>query len=41
MLFGDCRMQNHTWNFDIEQLAEKLAITNLINAVFEKNPDLD
>jgi hypothetical protein len=41
MLFGDCHMQDHAWNFDTEQLAEKLAIASLINAAFKKNPDLD
>ena len=41
MLFGDCRTQDHARNFDIEQLAGKLAVASLINAAFEKNPDLD
>ena len=41
MLFGDCRTQDHARNFDIEQLAEKLAVASLINSAFEKNPDLD
>jgi hypothetical protein len=41
MLFGDCCTQDHTRNFNIEQLAEKFVIASLINAAFEKNPDLD
>ena len=41
MLFGNCRTQDHSRNFDIKELAGKLAVASLINAAFEKNPDLD
>ncbi|KAJ7023838.1 hypothetical protein C8F04DRAFT_969797 [Mycena alexandri] len=41
VVFSDCRTQDHARNFDIEQLAGKLAVGVLINSTFEKNPDLD
>ncbi|KAI0043508.1 hypothetical protein FA95DRAFT_1681862, partial [Auriscalpium vulgare] len=40
-LFGDCRTQDHSRNFDILQLSEKLSVSALIQAIFERNPDLD
>lgn len=40
-LFGDCRTLDHARNFDILQLSEKMAIACLINASFERNPDLN
>ncbi len=40
-LFGDCRTQDHSRNFDVQQLAEKLATSTLIQGIFERNPDLD
>ncbi|KAJ7315740.1 hypothetical protein DFH08DRAFT_820317 [Mycena albidolilacea] len=40
-VFADCRTQDHARNFDIEQLVQKLAIGALINAAFQRNPDLD
>ncbi|KAJ7938701.1 hypothetical protein B0H13DRAFT_1851287 [Mycena leptocephala] len=40
-VFGDCRTQDHARNFDIEQLAGKLGVGALINAAFQRNPDLD
>lgn len=40
-LFGDCRTQDHSWNFDVQQLSEKLATSSLIQGIFERNPDLD
>ncbi|KAH9852083.1 hypothetical protein C2E23DRAFT_203440 [Lenzites betulinus] len=40
-LFGDCRTQDHSRNFDAQQLSEKLAISALIQGIFERNPDLD
>src|ERR1700683_1722015 len=39
-LFGDCRTQDHSRNFDIEQLGQKLGAT-LINSAMQCNPDLD
>ena len=39
-LFADCQTQDHG-NFDIEQLCGKLSIATLVNAAFERNPDLD
>jgi hypothetical protein len=40
-LFCECRTQDHSRNFDIDQLAQKLAVATLINAAFERNPDLN
>ena len=40
-LFGDCRTQDHAWNFDLEQLFEKLGVSTLIDIVMEQNPELD
>ena len=34
-------MQDHARNFDIEQLSEKLGVATLINAAYQRNPDLD
>ncbi|KAJ6579361.1 hypothetical protein B0H10DRAFT_2198716 [Mycena sp. CBHHK59/15] len=41
LVFSDCRTLDHASNFDAEQLAEKLSLAALINAAFERNPDLD
>ncbi|KAI1781589.1 hypothetical protein LXA43DRAFT_1070016 [Ganoderma leucocontextum] len=41
LLFGDVRTQDHSRNFDILQLSEKLAVSTLISTIFERNPDLD
>ncbi|KAJ6607623.1 hypothetical protein B0H10DRAFT_2194778 [Mycena sp. CBHHK59/15] len=41
VVFGDCQTQDRAQIFDIEQLAGKLGIGALINAVFQRNPDLD
>ncbi|KAJ7705158.1 hypothetical protein B0H14DRAFT_2310509, partial [Mycena olivaceomarginata] len=41
VVFSDCRTQDHASNFDIEQLAGKLAVGALIHAAFQRNPDLD
>ncbi|KAJ6546389.1 hypothetical protein DFH09DRAFT_891781, partial [Mycena vulgaris] len=41
VVFSDCRTQDHARNFDIEQLAAKLGVGALINAAFQRNPDLD
>lgn len=38
-LFCDCCTQDHTHNFDVDQLSSKLSNATLINAVFERNPD--
>ncbi|KAJ7794193.1 hypothetical protein B0H14DRAFT_2392706, partial [Mycena olivaceomarginata] len=40
-VFSDCRTQDHARNFDIEKLVQKLAVGVLINATFQRNPDLD
>ncbi|KAI0729017.1 hypothetical protein C8Q72DRAFT_761808, partial [Fomitopsis betulina] len=40
-LFGDCRTQDHSRNFDILQLCQKLIIAAQISLIFEHNPDLD
>ncbi|KAJ7830221.1 hypothetical protein B0H14DRAFT_2307278, partial [Mycena olivaceomarginata] len=40
-VFCDARTMNHSSNFDIEQFVQKLAIRALINATFQRNPDLD
>ncbi|KAF8155394.1 hypothetical protein B0H34DRAFT_849557 [Crassisporium funariophilum] len=40
-LFCECRTQDHSRNFDIEQLGQKLSVATLINAAFERNPDLN
>ncbi|KAJ7279506.1 hypothetical protein C8J57DRAFT_1175396 [Mycena rebaudengoi] len=41
VVFSDCRTQDHARNFDIDQLAGKLGVAALINAAFQRNPDLD
>ncbi|KAJ7924779.1 hypothetical protein B0H13DRAFT_1863643 [Mycena leptocephala] len=41
VVFSDCRTKDHARNFDIDQLAGKLAVGALINAAFQRNPDLD
>ncbi|KAF8135316.1 hypothetical protein K438DRAFT_1640163 [Mycena galopus ATCC 62051] len=41
VVFSDCRTQDHARNFDIEQLAGKLAVGALIHAAFQRNPELD
>ncbi|KAJ6603661.1 hypothetical protein B0H10DRAFT_2315727 [Mycena sp. CBHHK59/15] len=40
-IFSDCRTLDHARNFDIDQLASKLSLSALINAAFQRNPDLD
>ncbi|KAJ7835784.1 hypothetical protein B0H13DRAFT_1652492 [Mycena leptocephala] len=40
-VFCDTRTLDHSSNFDIEQLVQKLATGALINAAFQRNPDLD
>jgi len=40
-VFSNVRTQDHARNFDILQLAQKLSIGAEINAVFQRNPDLD
>ncbi|KAJ7772550.1 hypothetical protein DFH07DRAFT_993164 [Mycena maculata] len=40
-VFCDTRTIDHAPNFDIEQLVQKLATGALINAIFQRNPDLD
>ncbi|KAH9923817.1 uncharacterized protein B0H18DRAFT_934574 [Fomitopsis serialis] len=40
-LFSECRTQDHSRNFDILQLCEKLSVSTLISSIFERNPDLD
>src|SRR5882672_10361455 len=40
-LFGDCRTQDHSRNFDIEQLGQKLGVATLIHSTMQHNPDLD
>jgi hypothetical protein len=40
-LFGDCRTQDHSRNFDIEQLGQKLGVATLIHSTMQRNQDLD
>lgn len=40
-VFSHARTQDHAWNFDVLQLAQKLCIGAEINAIFEKYPELD
>ncbi|KAJ7724109.1 hypothetical protein B0H16DRAFT_1333685 [Mycena metata] len=40
-VFCDTRTIDHSPNFNIEQLVQKLAAGALINATFQRNPDLD
>jgi len=40
-LFCECRTQDHARNFDIKQLAQKLSVATLINATYERNPDIN
>jgi hypothetical protein len=39
-LFSDCRTQDHARNFDVDELSGKLSAATLINAAFERNPDI-
>ncbi|KAK7471312.1 hypothetical protein VKT23_002721 [Stygiomarasmius scandens] len=41
LVFSDVRTQDHGRNFDIEQLSEKLGVGALVNAAFQRNPELD
>ncbi|KAJ7104870.1 hypothetical protein C8R44DRAFT_807209 [Mycena epipterygia] len=41
LVFCDTRTLDHARNFDIEQLTSKLSLSALINAAFQRNPDLD
>ncbi|KAJ3714758.1 hypothetical protein C8R42DRAFT_591007, partial [Lentinula raphanica] len=40
-LFSDVRTQDHARNFDIAQLSEKLGSSTILNATYQRNPDLD
>ncbi|GBE89048.1 hypothetical protein SCP_1500500 [Sparassis crispa] len=40
-LFSDCRTQDHSRNFDVCQLCDKLSISALLSYIFERNQDLD
>jgi hypothetical protein len=40
-VFSQTRTQDHSRNFDIRQLAQKLSIGAEINAIFQRHPDLD
>ncbi|KAJ8092967.1 hypothetical protein PM082_011287 [Marasmius tenuissimus] len=39
--FSDVRTQDHARNCDIEQLAQKLSASTLLQAIYERNPELD
>ncbi|KAJ7498376.1 hypothetical protein B0H11DRAFT_1856325 [Mycena galericulata] len=41
VVFCDTRTVDHAHNFDIEQLGQKLSLGTLVNAAFQRNPDLD
>ncbi|KAL0062604.1 hypothetical protein AAF712_010538 [Marasmius tenuissimus] len=41
MVFGDCRTLDHSRNFDVLQLAEKLSTSTMVNIIFEKYPHLN
>ena len=40
-IFSDCRTQDHSRNFDIHQLSQKLSTGAVVQSIFERNPDLD
>jgi hypothetical protein len=40
-VFSNVRTQDHTRNFDLLQLSQKLAIASTVNSIFLRNPDLD
>ena len=40
-IFSHVRTQDHARNFDIQQLSHKLSIAAEIDAIFQRNPDLD
>ncbi|THH13601.1 hypothetical protein EW146_g6638 [Bondarzewia mesenterica] len=40
-VFSNCRTQDHSRNFDALQLVEKLSIGAIVEATFERNPELD
>ncbi|KAJ6449180.1 hypothetical protein C8R45DRAFT_1131162 [Mycena sanguinolenta] len=41
VVFSETRTLDHACNFDIEQLGQKLSLGALINAAFQRNPDID
>ena len=40
-VFSDARTQDHSRNFDLLQLSQKLATASTINSIFLRNPDLN
>ena len=40
-VFSDVRTQDHSRNFDLLQLSQKLATASTINSIFLRNPELD
>ncbi|KAG6820014.1 hypothetical protein H0H93_006478 [Arthromyces matolae] len=40
-LFSHLRTQDHSRNFDFQQLEQKISIATEINRIFEDNPDID
>ena len=40
-VFSDCRTQDHSRNFDIHQLSQKLTTGAIVQSIFERNPSLD
>jgi hypothetical protein len=40
-IFSDVRTQDHSRNFDVLQLSQKLSVGAAISATFERHPDLD
>ena len=40
-IFSDCRTQDHSRNFDVHQLSQKLSTGAVIQSIFERNSDLD
>jgi hypothetical protein len=39
-LFGEARTTDHSRNFDVLQLSQKLAIGTILHAIFQANPDV-
>ena len=40
-LFADCRTLDHARNFDIDELSSKISTASMLNAAFQRHPELD
>lgn len=40
-LFADCRTLDHAHNFDVDELSSKISTASMLNAAFQRHPELD